>query len=39
MIIMTYVLSDLQAKPKDEEVKPVKEPDLKPQKDTGCVLS
>uniref|UniRef100_A0A8C3AJB7 BRO1 domain-containing protein BROX n=1 Tax=Cyclopterus lumpus TaxID=8103 RepID=A0A8C3AJB7_CYCLU len=28
-----------KAKPKEEEVKPVKEPDLKPQKDTGCVLS
>ncbi|MEQ2168997.1 hypothetical protein GOODEAATRI_020433, partial [Goodea atripinnis] len=28
-----------KAKPKDEEVKPVKEPDLKPQKDTGCVIS
>ncbi|XP_076729705.1 BRO1 domain-containing protein BROX isoform X2 [Maylandia zebra] len=28
-----------KAKPKEEEVKPVKEPDLKPQKDTGCILS
>uniref|UniRef100_A0A3B3C3Z4 BRO1 domain-containing protein BROX n=1 Tax=Oryzias melastigma TaxID=30732 RepID=A0A3B3C3Z4_ORYME len=28
-----------KGKPKEEEVKPVKEPDLKPQKDTGCVLS
>ncbi|CAG5927861.1 unnamed protein product, partial [Menidia menidia] len=28
-----------KAKSKDEEVKPVKEPDLKPQKDTGCVIS
>uniref|UniRef100_A0A673BM73 BRO1 domain-containing protein BROX n=1 Tax=Sphaeramia orbicularis TaxID=375764 RepID=A0A673BM73_9TELE len=28
-----------KAKPKDEEVKPVKEPDLKPQKDTGCSIS
>ncbi|KAA8583435.1 hypothetical protein FQN60_015981 [Etheostoma spectabile] len=28
-----------EAKPKEEEVKPMKEPDLKPQKDTGCVLS
>uniref|UniRef100_A0A3Q2PDH8 BRO1 domain-containing protein BROX n=1 Tax=Fundulus heteroclitus TaxID=8078 RepID=A0A3Q2PDH8_FUNHE len=28
-----------KAKPKEEEVKPVKEPDLKPQKDTGCVIS
>uniref|UniRef100_A0A8C6V2V8 BRO1 domain-containing protein BROX n=1 Tax=Neogobius melanostomus TaxID=47308 RepID=A0A8C6V2V8_9GOBI len=28
-----------KAKPKDEEVKPMKEPDLKPQKDTGCSIS
>uniref|UniRef100_A0A674MWL5 BRO1 domain-containing protein BROX n=1 Tax=Takifugu rubripes TaxID=31033 RepID=A0A674MWL5_TAKRU len=28
-----------KAKPKEEEVKPVKEPDLKPQKDTGCIIS
>uniref|UniRef100_A0A8C7Z0G1 BRO1 domain-containing protein BROX n=1 Tax=Oryzias sinensis TaxID=183150 RepID=A0A8C7Z0G1_9TELE len=28
-----------KVKTKEEEVKPVKEPDLKPQKDTGCVLS
>uniref|UniRef100_A0A7N6AS55 BRO1 domain-containing protein BROX n=1 Tax=Anabas testudineus TaxID=64144 RepID=A0A7N6AS55_ANATE len=28
-----------KAKPKEEEVRPVKEPDLKPQKDTGCVIS
>uniref|UniRef100_A0A665WGI7 BRO1 domain-containing protein BROX n=1 Tax=Echeneis naucrates TaxID=173247 RepID=A0A665WGI7_ECHNA len=28
-----------KAKPKEEEVKPMKEPDLKPQKDTGCVIS
>uniref|UniRef100_A0A8C9ZAH9 BRO1 domain-containing protein BROX n=1 Tax=Sander lucioperca TaxID=283035 RepID=A0A8C9ZAH9_SANLU len=28
-----------KAKPKEVEVKPMKEPDLKPQKDTGCVLS
>nr|XP_061806902.1 BRO1 domain-containing protein BROX-like isoform X2 [Nerophis lumbriciformis] len=26
-------------KPKEEEVKPMKEPDLKPQKDTGCTVS
>uniref|UniRef100_A0A8C2H0J3 BRO1 domain-containing protein BROX n=1 Tax=Cyprinus carpio TaxID=7962 RepID=A0A8C2H0J3_CYPCA len=31
---------DSTAKAKhDEEIKPVKEPDLKPQKDTGCVVS
>ncbi|KTF76875.1 hypothetical protein cypCar_00039684 [Cyprinus carpio] len=39
---MAYVsLSEAQlAKAKhDEEIKPVKEPDLKPQKDTGCVVS
>lgn len=30
----------MKAKSKqDEEVKPVKEPDLKPQKDTGCTIS
>ena len=30
----------VQAKAKpEEEVKPMKEPDLKPQKDTGCVVS
>lgn len=34
-----HLLLLLQAKPKEEEVKPVKEPDLKPQKDTGCVVS
>uniref|UniRef100_A0A672HQ54 BRO1 domain-containing protein BROX n=1 Tax=Salarias fasciatus TaxID=181472 RepID=A0A672HQ54_SALFA len=28
-----------KAKAKEEEVRPVKEPDLKPQKDTGCVVS
>ncbi|XP_061610127.1 BRO1 domain-containing protein BROX isoform X1 [Phyllopteryx taeniolatus] len=28
-----------KAKPKEEEVKPMKEPDLKPQKDTGCTVS
>lgn len=28
-----------KAKQQDVEVKPVKEPDLKPQNDTGCVLS
>ncbi|KAM8846900.1 BRO1 domain-containing protein BROX isoform 1-T1 [Synchiropus picturatus] len=28
-----------KAKPKEEEVKPVKEPDLKPQKDSGCTIS
>lgn len=29
----------VQAKLKEVEVKPVKEPDLKAEKDTGCVLS
>ncbi len=34
------IISPLQAKAKhNEEIKPVKEPDLKPQKDTGCVVS
>ncbi|XP_077443860.1 BRO1 domain-containing protein BROX [Stigmatopora argus] len=28
-----------KGKPKEEEVKPMKEPDLKPQKDTGCTVS
>ncbi|XP_063078770.1 BRO1 domain-containing protein BROX [Engraulis encrasicolus] len=28
-----------KAKQQDEEVKPLKEPDLKPQKDTGCSIS
>ena len=28
-----------QKEEEEEKVKPVKEPDLKPQKDTGCVLS
>uniref|UniRef100_A0A8C2HTX5 BRO1 domain-containing protein BROX n=1 Tax=Cyprinus carpio TaxID=7962 RepID=A0A8C2HTX5_CYPCA len=42
-----YATFDLTKGPKedkakakhDEEIKPVKEPDLKPQKDTGCVVS
>ncbi|KAF4092261.1 hypothetical protein AMELA_G00018870 [Ameiurus melas] len=44
-----YATFDLTRGPKDdkatkkpkqeEEIKPVKEPDLKPQKDTGCVIS
>lgn len=35
-----FSFSCLQAKPKpDEEVKPLKEPDIKPQKDSGCQIS
>lgn len=35
-----FFSSCLQAKPKpDEEVKPLKEPDIKPQKDSGCQIS
>uniref|UniRef100_A0A8C7QRR4 BRO1 domain-containing protein BROX n=1 Tax=Oncorhynchus mykiss TaxID=8022 RepID=A0A8C7QRR4_ONCMY len=38
---LTKGAKDEKAKPKREEevIKPMKEPDLKPQKDTGCVIS
>lgn len=37
---LTKGVKDEKAKAKqEEEIKPVKEPDLKPQTDTGCVLS